>query len=388
MAERPCWAEISLGRLKDNLATIRRHVSVRDSGCKVLAVVKADAYGHGAVPIARALEGDGVDMLGVCCIAEGVELRDGGVNAPVLCLTGFNPGEERELIERKITPGITDISHIGLLERAAHDTGMAGKKLLCHVKIDSGMGRLGVPVAEADKLLDALDNAGHIEVEGLFTHFASSEDFTTDQATEQLRNFEEVRERFAAHGLHPPLVHLANTGAVAGRPETWGTMIRPGSALYGFVSFIEFGEGEERAEEIRSRLPVKPVMTLKAKVFQVRDVPVGATVGYSARFVAKRPSRIAMLPIGYGDGWRRSLAGKCDVVIRGQRAPIAGTVGMDITAIDVTDVPGAAVGDEVVLMGVAGDTVISPSDIARAIGSVASEVLTGIGKRIRRVYVD
>ncbi len=385
MAERPCWAEISLGRLKDNLAVVRAHVSAGDAGPKVLAVVKADAYGHGAVPVSRALEEAGADMLGVCCIAEAVELRDGGIKAPVLCLTGFCPGEEEELIERGITPAITDITHLEVLDEVARS---AGQTVRCHVKIDAGMGRLGVPVAEVDELLDALAAAAHIEVEGLFTHFASSEDFTTEQAAEQLRSFEAVRERFAARGLRPPLVHMANTGAVVVRPETWGTMIRPGSALYGFISFMKFGEDEDRAEEVRSRLPVKPVMTLKAKIIQVREVPAGAAVGYNARFVAARPSRIALLPIGYGDGWRRGLSGRCDVIVRGQRAPMVGTIGMDITAVDVTDVPGVAAGDDAVLMGVAGDTIISPSDIARALGSVASEVLTGIGKRVRRVYVD
>ena len=385
MAERPCWAEISLGRLKDNLAVIRGHVSAGDAGPKVLAVVKADAYGHGAVPVSRALEEAGADMLGVCCIAEAVELRDGGIKAPVLCLTGFCPGEENELIERGIIPAITDITHIDALDEAARS---AGQNIRCHVKIDSGMGRLGVPAGETGKLLDRIDAAAHLEVEGLFTHFASSEDFTTEQAAEQLGSFEAVRGQFAARGLRPPLVHMANTGAIAARPDTWGTMIRPGSALYGFVSFIEFGEDEDRAEEVRSRLPVKPVMTLKAKIIQVREVSAGAAVGYNARFVAARPSRIALLPIGYGDGWRRGLSGRCDVIVRGQRAPMVGTIGMDITAVDVTDVPGVSAGDDAVLMGVAGDTIISPSDIARALSSVASEVLTGIGKRVRRVYVD
>ena len=385
MGQRPCWAEISLGQLKENLGIIRRHVSQDGIQRKVLGVVKADAYGHGAARVARALEEADVDALGVCCIAEGVELREAGVQAPVLCLTGFFPGEEQELVEREITPVITDISQVESLDRAARS---AGRRLKCHIKIDSGMGRLGVPAAEAPKLLDALEGAEALEVEGLLTHFASAEDFTTPQAEEQLRCFEDARREFAGRGIEPPLVHMANTGALVARPETWGTMVRPGSALYGFLSFYTFAEGEDRTEEFRAKVPVKPVMTLKAKVYQVKDYPAGAAVGYGARFVTDKASRIAILPVGYGDGWRRGLSGRCEVMLRGRRAPMVGTIGMDLTAVDVTGVAGAQAGDEVVLMGCNGTSVISPSDVARALGSVASEVLTGIGKRVPRVYVE
>jgi alanine racemase len=386
MAHRPCWAEISLPQLKENLEIVRRHVNA-DKGTdkKVLAVVKADAYGHGAVPVAHALEQGGVDALGVCCVAEGVELREGGVRAPIVVLTGFFPGEEPELVEHDITPGITDIAQVEKLEQTARQ---AGRKLNCHVKIDSGMGRLGVPPSDVQQLIDALKKAESLELEGLFTHFSSSENFTSPRADEQLACFESARQQLAAAGLTPPLVHLANTGATIARPETWGTMVRPGSVLYGFLSFFQFPEGQDRTEELHAKVPVKPVMTLKARIFQVKNYEPGSAVGYGGRFVAERPSRIAVLPIGYGDGWRRGLSGKCQVLVRGEFAPMVGTIGMDLTAVDVTGISGAEAGDEVVLMGSNGKTTISPSEVARNLGSVASEVLTGIGKRVRRVYLD
>ena len=377
-----CWAEISLAQLKDNLKIVRRHVGPER---KVMTVVKADAYGHGAVPVARALEEAGVDGLGVCCVDEAVELRTGGVKAPVLVLTGFVPGEETELIERGITPGITDIAQVEILEQAAR---AARRSVACQVKIDTGMGRLGVPAAEVPRLLDALEASPSLELEGLFTHFASSEDFTSPQTGRQVERFEKVRKQFAERGFDPPLIHMANTGATLARPESWGTMVRPGSLVYGFQSFLEFPNGEDRSEEFRAKVPVRPVMTLKARVFQVKDYPASVPVGYSARFVTERPSRLAILPIGYGDGWRRGLTGKCRAIVRGQYVPAVGTIAMDLTVVDVTDVPEARAGDEAILLGSGGEVAISPSEVARSLGTVASEILTGIGKRVPRYYIE
>ena len=380
MGQRPCWAEISLGQLKENLTLIRRHVGPER---KVLAVVKADAYGHGAVPVARALEEARVDALGVACVAEGIELRQAGLRASIVVLTGFFPGEEKDLIAHDISPGITEVGQVERLEKAA-----GGKRTRIHVKIDTGMGRLGVPSSDIPRLLDRLAASPSLELEGLYTHFASSEDFTSDQTEEQLRCFEKAREQFAARGLRPPLVHLANTGATVARPDTWGTMVRPGSMLYGYLSFFKFPEGQDRSAEFAAKLPVKPALTLKAQVYLVREYPAQAPLGYGANFVTQRPSRIAVLPIGYGDGWRRGLSGRSRVIVRGQYAPTVGTIGMDLTLADVTDVAGAQAGDEVVLIGTNGKVSIPPTEPARALGTVASEVLSGLGKRIPRLYRD
>ena len=380
MGQRPCWAEISLSQLKENLAIIRRHVGPER---KVLAVVKADAYGHGAVPVSRALEEARVDALGVACVAEGLELREAGIRAPIVVLTGFFPGEEKDLVEHGLTPGITEVGQVERLEKAA-----GGKRVRIHVKIDTGMGRLGVPCSDIPRLLDRLAACPSLELEGLYTHFASSEDFTSPQTDEQVRCFEKAREQFAARGLRPPLIHMANTGATVARPDTWGTMVRPGSMLYGYLSFFKFPEGQDRSAEFAAKLPVKPALTLKAQVYLIREYAAKAPLGYGANFVTQRPSRIAVLPIGYGDGWRRGLSGRCRVLVRGQFAPTVGTIGMDLTLADVTDVPGAQPGDEVVLIGTNGKASIPPTEPARALGTVASEVLSGLTKRVPRLYRD
>ncbi|OFV80631.1 MAG: alanine racemase [Acidobacteria bacterium RIFCSPHIGHO2_12_FULL_67_30] len=380
MAPRPCWAEISLSQLKENLAIIRRHIGPER---KVLAVVKADAYGHGAVPVSRALEEARVDALGVACVAEGIELRQAGIRAPIVVLTGFFPGEEKDLIAHDITPGITEVGQVERLEKAA-----GGKRTRIHVKIDTGMGRLGVPCSDIPRLLDWLATSPSLELEGLYTHFASSEDFTSPQTDEQVRCFEKAREQFAARGLRPPLIHMANTGAIVARPEAWGTMVRPGSMLYGYLSFFKFPAGRDRSAEFAAQLPVKPALTLKAQVYLIREYAANAPLGYGANFVTQRPSRIAVLPIGYGDGWRRGLSGRCRVLVRGQFAPTVGTIGMDLTLADVTDVPGAQPGDEVMLIGTNGKASILPTEPARALGTVASEVLSGLTKRVPRVYRD
>ncbi|HXE74830.1 MAG TPA: alanine racemase [Candidatus Xenobia bacterium] len=379
MGQRPCWAEISLNQLKENLNIIRRHVGDR----KVLCVVKADAYGHGAVPVARALEEAGADALGVACVAEAVELRRGGIRAPVIVLTGFFPGEEQELLEYGITPGITEIGQLERLEKAA---AAAGRPVRCHVKFDTGMGRLGIPCNEVGRLLEVLSQCRAVRVEGLYTHFAAAEDFTSSQTAEQVARFEKLRAQCAAAGLKPAAIHLANTGAIVARPETWGTMVRPGSMLYGYLSFYKFPEGQDRSAELAAQVPVRPVLTLKAQVYSIRELPAGAPLGYGATFVASRPSRIAILPVGYGDGWRRGLSGKARVIVRGRFAPMVGTVGMDLTFADVTDIPGTQPGDEIVLIGINGTQAIPPTELARSLGTVASEVLTGLSKRVPRIY--
>jgi len=382
MAQRPCWAEISLKQLQENLALVRRHIG---SERKVLTVVKADAYGHGAVRVAHALEAAGTDYLGVAAVSEALELRQAGLRAPILVLTGFFPGEEKELIQHDITPGITEIGQVERMEQAAR---AAGKRARIHVKLDTGMGRLGVPCAELPRLLETLAASPNLELEGLYTHFASAEDFTSDQTEQQVASFEKARAEFARRGFRPPLVHLANTGAIVARPDTWGTMVRPGSMLYGYLSFFKFPDGQDRSAEFAAQLPVRPVLTLKARIYMVRDYPARSPLGYGANFVTERPSRIAVLPIGYGDGWRRGLSNRWQALVRGRFAPGVGTIGMDLTLADVTDVPGAQAGDEVILIGTNGSAAIPPTDIARTLGTVASEILSGLGKRIPRVYLD
>ena len=322
----------------------------------------------------------------MACVSEGVELRQAGIQAPIIVLTGFFPGEENDLLEYDITPGITELGQVERLERAAQAAPNLRGQVRCHVKVDTGMGRLGVPCQELPRLIDKLTANRALQLEGLYTHFASAEDFTSEQTRQQLECFEQARTQFAVHGLQPPLIHLANTVAIVARPETWGTMVRPGSMLYGYLSFFKFPDGQDRSAELAEKVPVRPVLALKARVYLVRDYPAQAPLGYGANYVTQRPSRIAILPIGYGDGWRRGLSGRCRVILRGQYAPAVGTIGMDLTLVDVTDILGAQPGDEVILIGSNATASIPPTEPARALDTVASEVLAGLGKRIPRVY--
>jgi len=381
MAQRRCWAEISLARLRENLGIVRRHVGVER---KILAVLKGNAYGHGAVPVARALAEAGADAFGVATVEEGIELREAGIEQPILLMAGFYPGEEQEVLEHELTAGLCDLGQLERLEQAARTR---GRRIRCHVKVDTGMGRLGIPSEAVPQALDMLTASRALELEGLYTHFAASEDFTSSQTAEQVACFESVRAQFAARGLRPPLLHLANTGAIVARPETWGTLVRPGSLLYGYMSFFKF-DGADRTEEFYQKLPVRPALTLKAVIYLIRDFPPGKPLGYGARFVTQRPSRIAILPIGYADGWRRGLTGHCRVIVRGRYAPVVGTIGMDLMQVDVTDIPAAQPGDAVILIGSSGNATIPPTEPARALGSVVSEILSGLGQRIPRLYSE
>lgn len=379
MSRRRCWAEISLARLRENLQIVRRHVGAER---KILAVVKANAYGHGAVPVARALAEAGADAFGVATVGEGMGLRQGDIQQPILLMAGFYPGEEEEVLEHNLTVGICDLGQLERLEQAAR---ARGRRVPCHVKLDTGMGRLGIPSEAVPQVLDMLTASRALALEGLYTHFAASEDFTSSQTAQQVACFERVRGQFAARGLRPPLLHLANTGGIVARPETWGTMVRPGSLLYGYLSFFKF-DGADRTQEFYQKLPVRPALTLKAVIYLIREFPAEKPLGYGARFVTQRPSRIAILPIGYADGWRRGLSGHCRVIVRGRYAPMVGTIGMDLTEVDVTHIPEAQPGDEAVLIGSSGSASIAPTEPAQTLGSVASEILSGLGQRIPRIY--
>lgn len=381
MAEQLCWAEISLSRLRENLQVVRRQVG---RARQVLAVVKANAYGHGAVPVARALAAAGADAFGVATLNEGIELRAAGIGQPILVLMGFLPGEEGELLAHNLTPGICDLAQ---LERLAQQARQVGGPVRCHIKVDTGMGRLGIPPDELPRLFATLAANPALALEGLYTHFAASEDFTSDQTARQLACFERLRSEFAARGLCPPLLHLANTGAIVGRPESWATLVRPGSMLYGYLSFLKFN-GPDRMADFYQQWPVRPVLTLKVRIYLIRQLPAGVPVGYGAGYLTERPARIGLLPIGYGHGWRRGLSGRSRGIVRGRYAPLVGTVGMDLTQIDLTDIPEAQPGDEAILIGESGNASIPPTEPARALGTVASEILSGLGPRIPRLYCE
>jgi alanine racemase len=379
-AGRPVWAEISLQAILHNLRAIRKQVG---ASRKILAVVKSNAYGLGAVPVAKALQKAGTEWFGVTCANEGVELREAGIRKRILILTGFWPGEEKRLIQNNLTPTVTRVDDLGHLERSARAAG--GKsRVRFHLKINTGMNRLGIAADEVDSFARALAACKHIELEGTFTHFASAEDFTAQQTNEQEKVFLACLERLRALGVSPGIVHMANSGAICARPSTWADMVRPGAILYGYYQSFD---PPQKKQEVMGQVALQPCLSLRARIISLRNVPLGAGVGYAARFVTKRPSRIAVINAGYADGVVRARTNRGWALVRGKRVPLVGTISMDLTMLDLTDVPEAVLGDVVTIYGEDGDAAIEVSEVAHEIGTVTSDLLCALGRRVPKFYV-
>jgi alanine racemase len=389
---RPVWAEIRKSALEHNLRTIRAHL---DSGrpadypsknrIKILAVVKGNAYGHGGVAVAKTLAKAGADAFCVTCSAEGIELREAGIRQPILVLTGFWPGEETRIIEHRLTPAVTDCKQLKLLERAA---ARAGKKLRgpleFHLKIDSGMNRLGASPASVDCVVRALADCPHLKLAGTFTHLASSEVLTTSQTADQTAVFMGVIARMRELGVSPGLVHMANSAGIISSPQTWADAVRPGAILYGYHQNYD---PPSKTAEVAKKVPLQPALSFRTRIISLRDVPAGAGVGYNAKFHASRPSKIGVLAAGYADGIPRGMANQGKVIVRGQFVPVVGTISMDLTAIDVTDIEGAEIGDVVTIYGTDGNATQLAFDVARQMGTVTANLLVSLGWRVPRFYL-
>ena len=400
-ARRPVWAEVDLGALAENFHAIRKFVNPaeekRDAPRKILCIVKGNGYGHGGPQVAKALEKAGSDWFGVTCTEEGIAVREAGVRKPVLVLTSFSPGEESRLIEHDLTAVVHRCEQLKELDRAAarflakqgskKGGKKSGKRVSFHLKMDTGMNRLGIAPSDVECFAGQLAKCKHLELSGVFTHFASSEVLTNTRVGEQTRQQEErfygALDRLRALGIDPGIVHLANSAAIATRPETWADMVRPGAILYGYHPGYD---PVELRPQIEAKLPLKPVLSLRTRIINVRSIPEGAGVGYNETFIAKRPTRIAVLAAGYGDGIHRSLGNRGSVLVRGILAPIVGIISMDVTMIDVTDVPGAEIGDVVTIYGSDGERVRPANVIARSIGTVTSDLLCAVSQRVPRVY--
>jgi alanine racemase len=379
-AGRPVWAEISLEAILHNLRVIRKQVGAQR---KILAVVKSNAYGLGAVPVAKALQKAGTEWFGVTCANEGVELREAAIRKRILILTGFWPGEEKRLIQNNLTPTVTRVDDLGHLERSAKAAG--GKsRLRFHLKINTGMNRLGISAAEVECFARTLAGCKHIELEGTYTHFASAEDFTAPQTNDQEKVFLACLERLRALGVSPGIVHMANSGAICARPSTWADMVRPGAILYGYYQSFD---PPQKKQEVMGQMALRPSLSLRARIISLRNVPVGEGVGYAARFVTKRPSRIAVINAGYADGVVRALTNRGWALVRGRRVPLVGTISMDLTTLDLTDVPEAVLGDVVTIYGKDGEASIEVSEVAHEIGTVTSDLLCALGRRVPKFYV-
>jgi len=379
VATRPTWADVSLATLRQNFHTVQKHVG---AGVTVCAVVKADAYGHGAVECSRALEAEGARWLGVTSLDEAIPLREAGVRANILLMTGFWRGEETEIVRLHLTPTVWELWHIESLETAAAGLGAARHPV--HLKVDSGMGRLGATGDQIPALLAALKAAKHLTLEGLSTHLASSEIMDAPSVAEQQRSFDSAQRMVREAGMEPAFVHVANTGAVISRRETWNTMVRPGIALYGY--YLPF---QRAGREVSGRtlcLPVKPILTWKTRILSLRDFGANQPLGYGGTYVTKAPAHVAVLPVGYADGYNRQLSNRGRVIVRDHYAPIVGRISMDLTLADVTGIPGVAVGDEVILLGISDGLSVDALEHAELANSTPYEILCNISKRVPRRY--
>jgi alanine racemase len=356
----------------------RRVRAVVGPAVEVAGVVKADAYGHGAVEVSRVLTAEGARWLAVSSVEEGVHLRRGGIReARILVMGGFLPYECPALVEHDLTPAVHSLDQMRELDGVARSL---GRPLAYHLKIDSGMGRLGTR-ASASEIVAALRETPHARLEGLMTHFASAADYASRQTGEQLACFHAIAGDLRRAGYVAAWLHTSSTNAVGfGRSEGWHNMVRVGHAIYGYVS-------PARGDAPPQALEVAPALTWKAKLLAVKDIPEGALVGYGGSFRAPRPMRIGILGAGYADGIFHRLSNRGQVIADGKLTSILGTISMDLTTIDLSDAPSLGPGDEATLLGAEGDARLDAQQIARVAGTISYNILCSISARVRRVYV-
>ncbi|MFQ5946256.1 MAG: alanine racemase, partial [Anaerolineae bacterium] len=377
-AHRPTWVEIDLSAVAHN---VRRIVEEVGPEVRVLAALKADAYGHGAVQVARTAMANGASMLGVACLPEAQELRRAGIDAPILVL-GYTPAWQARdalLIDLRTTIFSTDAAEA--LSRAAEGL---DRDAIVHVKVDTGMGRLGLKPEEVVAFLRKVSALPRLELEGLFTHFAVADTvdawgqagWARDYTEGQIATFTEVLDEVKEAGFEIPLAHAANSAALFAFPHSRFNMVRPGIALYGL----------DPSPDVKCPPDFRSVLVFKTQVAQVKEVPEGAHISYGAEFRTERPSRIAVIPVGYGDGFRRSPRNWGEVLVRGQRAPVVGRVTMDQSMLDITDIPEVRAGDEVILIGEQGEDRITAEHVAEQLGTINYEVVSAILARVPRLH--
>lgn len=371
-AVRPTRAEINLAHLRHNLRVVQRAAA----GARVWGVLKADGYGHGAKAVARTLERAGIHGVCVALLEEAIELREAGIRIPILVMGGHYGRAWGELLRHELTPVVHELSQIAALAEEVRYSG--SEPIRIHLKVDTGMGRLGVSAKDLPALAGAIRNAPEIVLDGLMTHFACADSWDTESIEGQLDQFDAATATLVRMGVTPAFRHAANSAAILASERARMDVVRPGLALFG-------------VEPRRGSCPeLRPVMRVSTAVIAVRDLEPSMAVGYGATFRATRPTRIATIPMGYADGLSRGLSNVGHVVLRGARAPIVGNVSMDMTTIDVTDLPGVRVGDECVVLGSQkgplGEASIDAEEVARTLGTISWEVLTAISRRVPRFY--
>ena len=372
---RPTWAEVNLDALAANFHLVKNQVGL---GVNVMAVVKANAYGHDAVECARRLEREGADWFGVALPEEGIELRTAGITQPILCLGGFWDGQAELCLQHELVPVVYRLDMLAAIDRAARDRGVVAD---VHLKIDTGMGRLGVRFDEVAPFAPRLKEFKNVRIDGLMTHFAAADEPSCEALTQnQIRRFHDAVATFREQGFDPTFVHLANSAGIFAERESWGNMVRPGGVLYGLWRDI--------LDPAHRDAKLRPVMSLHSRIMLLKWVPEGETVGYGCTFEASRKTLVATIPIGYDDGYPRGLSNRSHVIIRGVFATVIGRISMDLTLVDVTNVPDVKLNDEVVLLGESAGQSVTAEYLAKTAGTLSYEVSCGIGSRVPRVFVE
>lgn len=369
---RPVWVEIDLNAVRHNLAEIRRLVGPQ---VEIMAVVKAEAYGHGAVKIAQTALQSGATRLGVALPEEGIALRKAGINAPILVFSPLQTDQAETMVRYDLTPTICMLEPAVALSRAAT---AAGKEVPFHVKLDTGMNRIGIPAQEGIVFIKKMQSLPGILFEGIFSHLATADERDKEYARYQMKTFNKVIVDLKNEGLLPPKVHLANSAGIIDLPLAYYNLVRPGIILYGMYP----------SQEVETdRIRLQPVFSLKTKVVFKKRVPQGSAVSYGRKYVTPRETTIVTLPIGYADGWSRRLSGKAEVLISGKRFPIVGAICMDLCMVDVGDEP-VEIGQEVVLIGSQGSEKITAEEIGAYLETINYEVTCMINDRVPRRYLN
>lgn len=396
---RPTWAEISLTALRRNFKRVRDLAGNR----RVMAVIKADAYGHGAVSVAKCLAGCGVDWFGAATVEEAVELRQAGIEQPILLLGGLYMSDPADLVEYRLTPSISSTARLDTYAECAR---RFQQPIGFHLKIDTGLGRLGLPPSRLHLFLARYRELEGLEIKGLFTHLASAEDLVASQTDEQLERFQAAVRELPWYKVQPELIHVSNSAALLVRHDFPENLVRIGALLYGYCLPLVYPAGEPEGPahsrpggnlgapsllqngSVACLADFEPVLSFKSQVVYLKDVPSNTPLGYGASFYTRRPSRIATVPVGYADGLSRALSSRGRAIVNDGYARIVGSISMDLTLLDVTDIPGVEVGDEVILIGRSEHCSITAQEIATGLETVPYEVLCSIGKRVPRIYVD
>jgi alanine racemase len=377
---RPTWVEISLSKLRRNCERVRALASSR-SPRRVMAVVKADAYGHGAVPVAKCLAGCGVEWFGVATVEEALELRAAGIMQPILLLGGLYMSDPAHLVEYRLTPSVSSTARLDTYAQCAR---RSGQPIEFHLKVDTGIGRLGLPPDRLASFVRHYRELEGLRLTGFFTHLASAEDLVATQTLDQAARFRKALDELRDAGVKPEWVHVSNSAALLAGLDFPENLVRVGALLFGYCLPLIIPPNREASQAEA----FEPVLTFKSRVVYLKDVPSGTPLGYGGAFHTRRPSRIATVPVGYADGLSRALSNRGCAIVRDRYARIVGNISMDLTLLDVTDIPGVDVGDEILLLGTSEHCSITALEIAQLLETVPYEVLCSIGKRVPRIYVE